>query len=311
MRCDMDINEYETFDEWFELVKCGMQVYPRFRIPYSEWLDEYIENISNKSQDEFKDILRYLLAPFTLVSDRHDYDLLTFYSHKMNNKQNHEKIQESLKNIEKYKRIKNGHESWEGLTWVIQYLPFKPYKAIKSLQYYLSAELMYLPDDRIIGIDQCIEIIEAKFINEINGQESIILKLKPRDFEWLIKILYNNIGYTTEITNATRDGGKDIIAYIKREDGNETVYVECKLYKTTELTKETVRAFGYTINHDNINRGTLFCTGYVNDELKKMDSRIQIWDLDEIMLLLNAHIGSNWSSKINMLIDNEKRMLQS
>lgn len=53
-------------------------------------------------------------------------------------------------------------------------------------------------------------------------------------------------------------------------------YAECKLYKTTELSNDTVKAFGYTVIKDNINRGVLFCTGYVNESLKKLDSRIQI-----------------------------------
>ncbi|KGG79631.1 hypothetical protein Y919_10870 [Caloranaerobacter azorensis H53214] len=99
----------------------------------------------------------------------------------------------------------------------------------------------------------------------------------------IIKEIEDNVG------KDSKDGGKDIIAYINREDGNEKVHVECKLYKTTELNKETVRAFGYTVNNDNINRGVLFCTGYVNEDIRNMNIKIQIWTLEEIIILLNAH----------------------
>ena len=212
---------------------------------------------------------------------------------------------------EKNKRIKNGDEAWEGLTWVLQYLPFKPYKAIRALNAYLEAEVCVLPDDRIIGINQCIEIIEAKFIKNNIGLEKYIFNLEPTEFEWLIELLYKDLGYDTKLTPPTGDGGKDVIASIKREDGSETVYVECKLYKTTKLTKDMVRAFGYTINSENINRGVLFCTGYVNEEIRHMDSKIQIWTLEEIIILLNAHMGSNWYKRLGLLIENQRRKYEN
>jgi restriction system protein len=291
---DLYTQNFHTFEEWFELVKQEDQVYPRFRIPYSEWLEKYIEDIDNKSEEEVKELLRYLLFPFTRKIDRADFEDF-YYSN------------ENLQKIEKYKRLENEQDAWEGLTWVLQHLPYSPYKAIKALIAYHDAEVCYMPDDRIIGIGQCIAIIEAKFVYTNKGEENAILELNPREFEWLIEILYNNIGYETELTPATRDGGKDIIARIKREDCNDAVYVECKRYKTTELDKTTVKAFGYDIINDYINRGVLFCTGYVNDNIKNMDKRIQIWTLEEIIVLLNAHIGSDWSNRLKLLIENQRR----
>ena len=286
-------NNFNTFGEWFKLVKQDEQVYPRYRIPYNEWLEEYIKDIDNRSDEDVKELLRYLLFPFTRRIDRVDYEGFCCL-----NKNSQEEM---------YKRLENEQDAWEGLTWVLQYLPYSPYKAIKALSAYHDAEVSYMPDDRIIGIGQCVEIIEAKFIYTNSGLENSILGLKPREFEWLIEVLYKDIGYETELTPVTRDGGKDIIATIKREDGNEKVYVECKLYKTTELARHTVEAFGYGINKDNINRGVLFCTGYVNDNIRNMDERIQIWTLEEIIILLNAHIGTDWNQRLKVLIENQRR----
>ncbi|WP_455821855.1 restriction endonuclease [Clostridium butyricum] len=302
-------DNFNNFDEWFELVKNHGNVYPKFRIPYQEWLDEYINNIETKSENEVKELLRCLLFPYSRKIDESNYKacLQLFLDSKDSNMpksivDKYEPIIKSFKEVEMYRRIENGHNAWEGLTWILQLLPFKPYIAIMALNNYFDTEIGCMPDDRIIGIQQCIAIIEVKFIYTNKGTENYILKLKPREFELLIASLYENLKYEVEVTPATRDGGKDIIARINREDGKEVVYVECKLYKTTELKKETVRAFGYTILKDNINRGVLFCTGYVNEDLKNLDSRIQIWTLDEIIVLLNAHLGSNWNKRLRVFI---------
>ncbi|WP_077369197.1 restriction endonuclease [Anaerosalibacter sp. Marseille-P3206] len=302
-------DNYNNFEEWLDLIKNREIVYPRFRIPYQEWVDSYIRNITNIEEKEVKVILRLLLQPFTRTMD------IVYYKTKINLLRNygeileddHKKVYQDVLEAEQNKRIENGDEAWEGLTWVLQYLPYKPYKAIRALKSYLEAEVCLLPDDRILGIDQCIQIIEAKYIKNSNGLEKYILNLKPREFEWLIGSLYEDLGYSTELTPETKDGGKDIIASINRTDGSEKVYIECKLYKTTKLTKETVRAFGYSIVDDKINRGVLFCTGYVSENIKLMDPRIQIWILEEIIILLNAHMGSDWYKRLNILIQNQRR----
>ena len=118
------------------------------------------------------------------------------------------------------------------------------------------------------------------------------------------------MGYQTTWTPSTRDGGKDIIASINRPDGKEKVYVECKLYKTTKLTIKDVRNLHSVITNDKVNRGAIFCTGYVNDNLKKFDSRIQIWSYDAINVLLNAHLGMNWAEKLDIILDNKKKEIE-
>lgn len=300
-------NNYNNFDEWYRLVKNKENVYPYNRIPYEEWVRDYVSNIECRDEEEVKELLRIILRPYTRKLDIDNYEMYEKLLYKCNNSDNNDNIKEFIDNytkIERNLRVINGEEAWEGLTWVLQLLPYKPYKAIKALDSYLSAELMYMSDDRIIAINQCIEIIEAKFIKTNNGLENYIMNLKPREFELLIARLYEQLNYKVEITPATRDGGKDIIARIMREDGPEVVYVECKLYKTTNLTNETVRALLGTIYKDNINRGVIFCTGYVSGKLRELDNRIQIWTIEEIIVLLNAHLGSDWYKRLTFLINN-------
>lgn len=304
----MELNEnlytdnYQSLDEWFELVNSGECVYPQIRIPYNDWLKEYIANIENKSYDEVKDLLRCLLRPINRKIDLDSYGSYLLYRESDNPEFN--KMAEMLYMNEKYKRIEAGDDAWEGITWILELLPYSPYQAVLSLEGYSFAQ-KNLPDDRIIGIRQCIDIIYAKFIY-IEKAIRILLNLKPVEFEWLIEELYHRIGYQTKWTQATRDGGKDIIASIKRTDGEEIVYIECKLYNTTELTNNYVKAFAYTVNDEKINRGVIFCTGYASSSLKKIDKRIQIITFENICVLLNAHLGSDWEDRLDRIIANKR-----
>lgn len=299
-------DNFETFDEWFCLVKENEEVFPRNKIPFKEWVSEYIEKIEIRNEEEVKELLRILLSPYTRKLDKSDYESYKKMCDINGNDKNSDIYKyyiESHLKIEKNIRVINEQDAWEGLTWVLQLLPFEPYKAISALNSYLSAEIMYMPDDRITGIEQCISIIEAKFINTNTGLQKYITDLKPREFELLIASLYENLGYEVQVTPATRDGGKDIVARIKREDGSEVVYVECKLYKTTALTISTVREFFGVISYEHINRGVIFCTGYVNERLKNQYPLIQIWTVEEIITLLNAHLGSDWFKRLHLLIN--------
>ncbi|MGO4542306.1 restriction endonuclease [Paenibacillus sp. 2TAB19] len=305
----MELNEwlyttnYQTFEEWQNLVLDREEVYPALRIPYDEWLEKYIENINDVQHAEVKNLLRCLLEPLTRNQDTSDYAI-----NKMMQRVADAKIRqraEKMASSENIIRLSKGLDAWEGVTWILELLPIAPYNAVQALESYLYSQ-PNLPDDRIIGIEQCIEIIFAKFIHCENSIEKL-LTLKSVEFEWFIEYLYDHMGYDTLWTKATRDGGKDIIARGKRPDGFEQVYVECKLYKTTRLTLQAVQAFSRVIDKNEVNRGVIFCTGYVSESLKKEDKRIQIWSYKDMHTLLNAHLGSDWIDDVNTIVGIQRR----
>ncbi len=301
----MEINEslytsnYSNINEWIELVMNRKIVYPQLRIPYEEWLDDYIENIGSRSLEEVKDLLRCLLNP---INRKLDVDMYKcFLALKNSDISEHQKYAEQLFLNENYKRLEKGYDAWEGITWVLELLPHSPYQAVCALEGY-SYSQVDLPDDRVIGLQQCIRIIRERFIY-LGKSNRDLLKLKPIEFEWLIEELYSRMGYKTSWTKATRDGGKDIVASIQRTDGIEYVYIECKLYDTTELRNTHVKTFAYTVNDDKINRGIIFCTGYANNALKKIDKRITILTYGDICVLLNSHLGSDWDDRLSSIIE--------
>lgn len=68
-------------------------------------------------------------------------------------------------------------------------------------------------------------------IEALKKQPNDIFKLTPRQYEELIAELIHDMGYDVTLTQATRDGGKDILASIKTECGNFLCLVEAKHYR--------------------------------------------------------------------------------
>lgn len=299
-------DNYNSLEEWIALRKEDKEfVYPQFYIPYNEWLEDYIENINSKSDEDVRILLRILLQPFTLGLDSNDLEEYIAFISDVTNKENnpdlYEMVSNQIKYNEKLYRVNNGQEAWEGLTWIIALLDSSPLKALNALGTYFDAECMYMPDIRINGICDAMSIIEAKYIQNASDKSKHIFSLTSRDFEILIAALYKKMGYKVTLTKATRDGGKDIIAEINEYERQEKVFVECKLYKTTDLKKETVRALGYVMQDEKATRATIFTTGYATKEMKEMDSRIQIFNLEEMIFLLNANWGEKWYTDFKRL----------
>lgn len=305
-RPEIYTDNYNSLEEWIELRKRNEEfVYPQFFVPFREWM----KDIEQKSDMEIKELLRILLQPYTLGVDT--VDTYEFYKEYVQDKVNKEKnlqtyelCMNQLKYNERIYRIKNKQEAWEGLTWVLPLLNINPMKALKALGMYFDAECIYMPDDRIYGISDAMDIIEEKYIKSASDKNAYIFSLTSREFEILIAILYEALGYKVNLTKATRDGGKDIIAEINENERKEKVFVECKLYKTCELKKETVRALGYTMLSEEATRAAIFTSGYATKALKEMDTRIQIFDMEEMILLLNANLGERWYADFERLKSN-------
>ena len=305
-RPEIYTDNYNSLEEWIELRKRNEEfVYPQFFVPFREWM----KDIEQKSDMEIKELLRILLQPYTLGVDT--VDTYEFYKEYVQDKVNKEKnlqtyelCMNQLKYNERIYRIKNKQEAWEGLTWVLPLLNINPMKALKALGMYFDAECIYMPDDRIYGISDAMDIIEEKYIKSASDKNAYIFSLTSREFEILIAILYEALGYKVNLTKATREGGKDIIAEINENERKEKVFVECKLYKTCELKKETVRALGYTMLSEEATRAVIFRSGYSTKALKDMDTRIQMFDMEEMILLLNANLGERWYTDFERLKSN-------
>ncbi len=68
-------------------------------------------------------------------------------------------------------------------------------------------------------------------IQKLRKQPQSIYDLAPRKFEELLAELLTDMGWEVELTKATRDGGKDILAYLDTEVGKMLCLVEAKKYR--------------------------------------------------------------------------------
>ncbi len=121
-----------------------------------------------------------------------------------------------------------------------------------------------LPSGKLYGLRE--QTPERKIISLVaprilNVNDSLILKLKrrpgelyeisPRQFEEVIADLLTDMGMEVELTPATRDGGKDILAYMKTEIGKFLCLVEAKQHnRQRPVGVGLVRSlFGTLVDH--------------------------------------------------------------
>jgi len=96
-----------------------------------------------------------------------------------------------------------------------------------------------------------------------------LYKISPRKFEEIIADLLSDMGMEVELTPQTRDGGKDILAYMKTELGKFLCLVEAKRYKGTRpVDVSLVRSlFGTLVDHK-ATSGMLVTTSRFSKEAK-------------------------------------------
>ena len=72
--------------------------------------------------------------------------------------------------------------------------------------------------------------INTELKRYLNKHPEKLYDLSPRKFEELIASILEDLGFDVELTQATRDGGSDIIAYIRNTVCEYLTLVECKKY---------------------------------------------------------------------------------
>ncbi len=91
---------------------------------------------------------------------------------------------------------------------------------------------LILPQQEIISQvrPRIIQANEA-LVERVRLQPEGIFSLPPRKFEELIAELLTDLGYEVELTPQTRDGGKDILAYMMTPHGRLLCLVEAKRFR--------------------------------------------------------------------------------
>ena len=279
-----------------------------YAFPTDRHFDEFIATINERTEGEIRNILRKLLIPSCSLGIDNTR-LAGFISAKKNVPELFRRMTEK----EYYRRLilfaikKSTSQPWEGITWIIDLLPFYPKQALESISSYTLAHIQQLPDGRIHGLFDAAEIIRAKYIGTPANQcEKIrfLSEITSREFEHIIDRLYARMGYQTQLTSAQKDGGRDIIAK-KRQIGTlEHLLVECKQY-SKPVDIKIVRALLGVVADEKVNKGVLVTTSRFTKgaiDFANRNPQIELIAGNDLIPLLNEHLGARWPVQIERII---------
>jgi restriction system protein len=275
--------------------------------PTKEIAEEYFSTINARSNEEVVRLLLNFLITSGSLGLTDEMNLTYFESIKKDDPQF-----DVLCGREYYRRLLRYSfgisqiPPWEGITWIVDLLPYEPRQALAALDAYMTAHLQLLPDPRFDGLLDAAKIIRAKFIGTPDTKSEAIqflLNLKPRDFEILINKLYIKMGYKTVLTPPQKDGGRDIKANRDTVGNSERLLIECKRYNNT-VGVEYVRSLLGVVKDEKANKGVLIATGRFSKEARLFGERnsMELISGGQLVVLLNEYLGSDWSLNIERLI---------
>src|SRR5579863_1302421 len=219
-----------TLQEWLEMMEKHPDnvSFDDFQFPTDEIKEQFLSSIFSYSEDIISNILESFLIPTgTLASD---ISQLEHYHYLQ--EEHPEQAQFAKEKDHYYQRLLAYEASdgdnpvWEGITWIL-HIPRR--KALDVLQAFTDAHFRHLPDGRYTGLHDAMAILRTRyFTTDNNIAASVLYSLEPIDLEYLVEYLYREMGYTTEITQLTHDGGIDVIATKDEPGKKEKNLIQCK-----------------------------------------------------------------------------------
>ena len=151
------------------------------------------------------------------------------------------------------------------------------------------------------------DMSDRRFIPEIDVISTLdvrknLMELSPGEFEHLIVNLFQRMGLETKLTQASRDGGVDCVAYDMRPIIGGKVVVQAKRYKNTVGVGAVRDLFG-TMHNEGANKGILVTTsGYGPASFEFANGKpIELVSGSNLLYLLKEHAGID--AKIEMPTD--------
>lgn len=277
---------------------------PHLSFPSDELLSLYLDGVGDRHESEVKDLLWRMLSSTTSTMDGLSFSAIVRAAN-----QNPAIPPEVLDggSIKRLRwRDKTGiGDAWEGVTWTIEMLPYKPGRAIEALELYLEAQ-HGLPDDRISAVADAIDIIRARWIGSATSAErlAVLSGVGPRTFEALVGALWVEMGYSVTLTPPTVDGGYDLRAIRNMTGGRQSVLIECKRY-AGPVGVDIIRKLVGVLEGDRDAVTALVVTNSTfTRHAVRFASILPAVDLIEgpsLVLLLNKHLGFDWPSRIGRI----------
>jgi restriction system protein len=140
--------------------------------------------------------------------------------------------------------------------------------------YGISGQLITPRREIISAVVPHILVVNETLIQKLKHNPKDLFKITPRQFEEVIAELLAGMGMDVELTPATRDGGKDILAYMNTELGRFLTLVEAKQHhKTRPIGVSLVRSLYGTLVDHQATSGMLVTTSRFAKPAKQFQER--------------------------------------
>lgn len=141
------------------------------------------------------------------------------------------------------------------------------------------------------------DMADPRFIQESDVLSTLdsrpnLMELTPSEFESLITNLFEQMGLETRLTQASRDGGVDCVAYDSRPILGGKVVIQAKRYKNTVGVSAVRDLFG-TMQNEGATKGILVTTsGYGAASFEFANGKpLELIDGANLLYLLHEHAG--------------------
>jgi restriction system protein len=140
-------------------------------------------------------------------------------------------------------------------------------------------------------------MVDSRFVDETDvlsglDQRPNLMELSPSEFEALITNLFEKMGLETKLTQASRDGGVDCVAYDPRPILGGKVVIQAKRYKNTVGVSAVRDLFG-TMQNEGASKGILVTTsGYGKASFEFADGKpLELLGGSNLLYLLEQNAG--------------------
>lgn len=135
--------------------------------------------------------------------------------------------------------------------------------------------------------------INEEVIRYLKKHPEFIYSLDSRKFEELIAHIFKHFGFDVELTSPTRDGGKDIIAYLRNEVCSFLTFIECKKYSLDNPVGVNIIRSVYGVQEiykpdKSIIVTSSYFTKEAIKESKLCSNKLELKDYSDIKIWLNS-----------------------
>ncbi len=138
-------------------------------------------------------------------------------------------------------------------------------------------------------------MVDPRFVEEADvlsglDQRPNLMELKPAEFESLITNLFTKMGLESRMTQPSRDGGVDCVAFDNRAIFGGKVIIQAKRYKNTVPVSAVRDLFG-SVHNEGASKGILVTTsgfGKASFDFAK-DKPLELLSGTNLLYLLKEH----------------------